>query len=159
MAKSGLWDDDSPAPEFKETRGRKSKDAGREDLKTLSIALLTLVMSLGNIPQDIKPNDSEIGIVSHHLTGIMIRHLPINGKMSADALDIIGLIAVMSTWYARVQPALNQRRAQATPPVQARSKTAPTQPVKEESPSDPFMRHSPGAGAWLQNAAAQAGVN
>ncbi len=110
----GLWDDDKPAEkEKKDGRGRpsKSKSSGQDDLASLSVALITLILSLSNIPHDVKPNDSEVTIFSKHLTGIMIRHLPIAGKFSADGMDIIGMIAVLSSWYARVQPVIEQRKS------------------------------------------------
>ena len=104
------------------------------------MAVLTLVLSLANIPQNIKPIESELNVFTNHLTGILLRHLPIAKGFSADALDIIGLFAVMSGYYARIAPELKAKQVTTTYP----------QPIPESL--DPITNLSPEAGQFLDAA-------
>lgn len=154
--KSGLFDEEEPGRI--ETRGRKKKTAAQDEFNTLTIAILSLALSLTPMPETVKPNDLELSQFSHHLTGLLIRHLPISGKFSADALDIIGLIAVLSGWYARVSPeikSLKPKPQTATPPPtgeyyfnEADLKAAPL--------PDAISRINPNVGGWLAQRATTA---
>ena len=110
---SGLFDD-SPAP----SKAKKAK-ANQEEFNSLVIAVLTLGVSFANMRPEIKPNESELGVFSNHLTGILIRHLPIAKGLSADALDVIGIFAVISGYYARISPDLKRpvKKMEAAPAV------------------------------------------
>lgn len=142
----GLLDDEDQ-PERIETRGRKKKTAVQDEFSTLVIAVLTLILSFANIPDQVKPNQSELTIFSNHLTGILLRHLPISNKFSADSLDIIGLFAVCSGWYARVAPEIklisekqkpekiNANPSTPNPSTPNPSTPAPVDPVKQLSPA------------------------
>jgi hypothetical protein len=142
-SKAGLYDDDDSKP----IKASKKQKANQEEFNTLVIAVLTLVVSLSKIPQELKPLDSELGVLSNHLTGIMIRHLPIAKGMSADALDIIGIFAVISGYYARISPHIKK----ATP------KQIETQPQPiPAGPADPINDISPAVGDFLKAAHAKA---
>lgn len=143
----GLLDADDSDQRI-ETRGRKKKTAVADEFSTLVVALLTLGVSFANIPEQVKPNQSELAIFSNHLTGILIRHLPISNKFSADSLDIIGLVAVCSGWYARVAPeikALNAGKDNPPPPPKN------IEPKTPPPPADPVLNLSPRAADYLES--------
>jgi hypothetical protein len=110
--KVALSDDESPRIE---TRGRKAKTAAADEFSVLVVSVLVLILSFSNIPDEIKPNEDELSIFSKHLSGILIRHLPISSKFSQDSLDIIGLVAVTSGYYARVAPVIKMYQKQLPP--------------------------------------------
>jgi len=152
--KSGLFTDDDE-PDRIETRGRKKKTAAQDEFNTLTIALLSLVIAAVNIPENIKPNDNELNQFSHHLTGLLVRHLPISGKFSADALDVIGLLAVGSAYYARVAPLIKSKPKEQTPEqyyFNANDLPVPSAPL------DQITRLNPGVGNWLNQKATQGGA-
>lgn len=124
--KVALSDDESPRIE---TRGRKAKTAAADEFSVLVVSVLVLILSFSNIPDEIKPNEDELSIFSKHLSGILIRHLPISSKFSQDSLDIIGLVAVTSGYYARVAPVIKTYQKQTPQPT----KTNPQQP-QESAP-------------------------
>lgn len=144
-SRSGLFADEE---ERVETRGRKKKTAANDEFSTLIISVLVLILSFSNIPEQVKPNDSELRVIANHLSGLMLRHLPISSKFSQDSLDIIGIMAVLSGWYARVSPALKE--------LQSQKKTAPAlkDEVKEtrnNEPAqiDPIEKLSPATARFL----------
>lgn len=141
---SGLFDD-SPAP----SKAKKSK-ANQDEFNSLVIAVLTLGVSFANMRPEIKPNESELGVFSNHLTGILIRHLPISKGLSADALDIIGIFAVISGYYARVSPELRRpaRKVEAAPDLYPG-------PIPAAA-ADPISDLSPEAGEFLRAAQSKA---
>lgn len=132
---SGLFDD-SPAP----SKAKKAK-ANQDEFNSLVIAVLTLGVSFANMRPEIKPNESELGVFSNHLTGILIRHLPIAKGLSADALDVIGIFAVISGYYARVSPELKRPQPKATPNFPAPIPAGPADPISDLSPeAGEFLR-------------------
>lgn len=137
---SGLFDD-SPTPT--PSKAKKAK-ANQEEFNSLVIAVLTLGVSFANMRPEIKPNESELGVFSNHLTGILIRHLPIAKGLSADALDVIGIFAVISGYYARVSPELKRPQPKATPALYP-------EPIPA-GPADPISDLSPEAGEFLRAA-------
>ncbi len=93
--KNTLTDDDKPK------RGRPSK-TNKQEFSTLVVSVLTLVVTFIKVDERVKPNNTEIATLSDHLSNIMLRHLPINNALSADAIDVIGIFAVSALWYQRV---------------------------------------------------------
>lgn len=138
---SGLFDD-SPAP----SKAKKAK-ANQDEFNSLVIAVLTLTVSFANMRPEIKPNESELSVFSNHLTGILVRHLPISKGLSADALDVIGIFAVVSGYYARVSPELRRPAKK----VEAANYPAPIPTV-----TDPISDLSPEAGEFLRAAQSKA---
>jgi len=134
---SGLFDD-SPAP----SKAKKAK-ANQEEFNSLVIAVLTLGVSFANMRAETKPTESELGVFSNHLTRILIRHLPIAKGLSADALDIIGIFAVLSGYYARVSPELKRPAARQETP------TLYPEPIPA-TPADPINDISPAVGDFLR---------
>jgi hypothetical protein len=145
--RSGLFVDED---ERVETRGRKKKTAASDEFATLIISVLVLILSFSNVPEEVKPNDAELRVLANHLSGLMLRHLPISSKFSQDSLDIIGIIAVVSGWYARVSPAIKELQSQKkeTKTIQAHAES-PAPARVEEKPLDPVERLSPATARFL----------
>ena len=102
--KEGLFDDDkSLSPKSKgKKKNIESAGVGEEEFYALVVAGVALVLSFWNVPRQVKPNQDEIDIFSSHLSKIAIRHLPVVTQMSPDLLDVVGMFAVASSYYARV---------------------------------------------------------
>jgi len=154
----GLFDDDTETRV--ETRGRKKKTAINDEFSTLVIAVLTLILSFSNMPDPLKPNQSELSMFSNHLTGILLRHLPISGKLSADSLDIIGIVAVCSGYYARIAPEIKNLKPGDTPPPPP-PPTRPTGPTPQPKPVsiDPIEKISPATSQFLERVINKAAEN
>jgi len=132
-------------------KSKKVTPRAREDFAVLVVSVLTLLVTFAKIEESVKPNTDEINLFSDHLSGILLRHLPINKNLSADALDIIGMMAVTATWYSRVK-VLEPARTQPGP-----SQLAQPIPVKQNGHQpqqlDPLEPFSPEAANWLNNIA------
>jgi hypothetical protein len=88
--------------------------ASDEDFSTIVITLLTLALSAWQPPADIKPNEDELQAFSVPVTRMLLRHIPIAKKMSADMVDIVGMIGAISAYYVRTGEAwkkYNEARA------------------------------------------------
>lgn len=111
---------DEPTPT---RRGRPAggSKTNKEDFSVLVVSLVSLLVTFAKVDERVKPNKSEIDLFSDHLSGILLRHLPINNKLSADAIDIIGIMAVSTSWYSRVHDNLV--------PLTITAKESPAQPV------------------------------
>ena len=90
---------------YREKYKAKKKGSTNEDFSTIVVTLLTLALSAWNVPADLKPNGDEVNALSVPATRMLLRHVPITAKLSADALDVIGMIGAMSAYYARTNPA------------------------------------------------------
>lgn len=143
-----------------ETRGRKKKTAAADEFGTLIVSLLVLILSFSKMPEEIKPNDAELKVFASHLSGLLTRHLPISSKFSQDSLDIIGLIAVTSGWYARVSPVIKSIQAQPQPEKRIES----PRPVEQNQPRqnpviDPLEKLSPSTAEFLDRVIKKASQN
>ena len=150
--RSGLFTDDDD--QRVETRGRKKKTAANDEFATLVISVLVLILSFSNIPEQVKPNDSKLRVLASHLSGLMLRHLPISSKFSQDSLDIIGIMAVVSGWYARVSPALKELQEKKQTEVKPIPAQVEQKPVKDlgngyGEPIDPVEKLSPATARFL----------
>lgn len=129
----------------------------RVEVENLITSVLALGLAASNLPREIQPNTDEIGGISYHLTRILARHLPLNTGLTADALDIIGLITISSSWYARVSPELRRRAeekhaAKIGIPVPASVQSTSISPDNDIAISDAAvdqflndaLRHAPG---------------
>jgi hypothetical protein len=151
-SRSGLFaDEDDPRIE---TRGRKKKTAATDEFSTLIVSVSVLILSFSNMPEQIKPNDAELRVLANHLSGLMLRHLPISSKFSADSLDIIGILAVLSGYYARVSPALkelreNKPKAERIAPAPTEREVSKTAPGAATRLVDDIERLSPSTARFL----------
>lgn len=126
-----------PGPAKKQNTYTAPKDAIQ--ISNLFTSVLVLALGLSKIPQDVHPNEDELGGISYHATAILLRHFPIKGKLSRDALDMIGMFSIMAAWYARVAPRVNEYRAQA---IQAARSRTPI-PQDNRRPQAPDETESP----------------
>jgi hypothetical protein len=141
-ATNALKNDDLP-------KAKKVTPRAREDFSVLVVSVVTLLVTFAKVEERIKPNGDEINLFSEHLSGILLRHLPINNKLSADALDLIGIMAATATWYSRVHDQL----AKSAPILE----TVPTRAnghAGGEIPITPIEAVSPETGNWLNRIAA-----
>lgn len=102
------------APE-KPRRGRKpgpSALAGKDDFLALVVSLITLAVTFIKVDDRLKPNKDEITSFSDHLAGIILRHSSISGKLSADAMAVIGMAMVGAAYYQRISPYLHEGKEQ-----------------------------------------------
>jgi hypothetical protein len=113
------------------TRGgaRIVRNAEVETFSTVVIAVLSLGITALSLPPEIKPNDTEINSFSVPLTRILIRHLPISGRMSADVIDIIALITVGTGWYARVMPFIGTAKTEKKISIEKKNGSKPDEPI------------------------------
>ncbi len=125
----------------------------QQEFSTLVSSVFVVIFALSSWPDDIKPNDDEVDGVSIRITKILMRHVDISGKLTGDVLDIIGIIAIGSSWYARVSPMLKQLKAHNEKPVFR----AYDQAVNENTQSGseawvtPIEQASPEYKVWLDH--------
>lgn len=86
------------------------KTAQADDFQTIIATLLTLVVSAWSAPEGLKPNEDEVNAFSVPATRMLLRHVPIASKLSQDALDIIGMVGAISSYYARTSDAWRSYR-------------------------------------------------
>jgi len=155
--KEGLFDDDKPlSPKSKSKKKNIEPGAGEEEFYSLVVAGVVLVISFWKVPREVKPNQDEIDIFSSHLSKIAIRHLPAATQMSPDLLDMVGMFAVASSYYARVSDDLKL-----LPPAQPKDKAAV--PVRSIVATTPDVKTdldilAPGLSDYLKEAEARHGA-
>jgi hypothetical protein len=132
-ARAGLKEtftaDESPA-----RKNKKASQSTRDDFSLLVVSVVTLAVALSKMEERLKPEKNEIELFSNHVSGILLRHLPINSKLSADALDVIGIFAVVSGWYARVQVLQQVEQQPVYQPLQQVPVNGKTQAAAYRSP-------------------------
>lgn len=120
------------APE-KAKRGRKPGGAlaGKDDFLALVVSLITLAVTFIKVDDRLKPNKDEITSFSDHLAGIILRHSSISGKLSADAMAVLGMVMVGAAYYQRITPYLHEGREQPyqTQYSPARETAQPDEPI------------------------------
>lgn len=154
--KENLSADDSLGPKPK---GKKAAPANEEDFYTLLVAGFAVVISFSKVPKEVRPNDEELTIFSKHLGAIMIRHFPQVNALSPDVMDVVGMVVIANTYYARVAEDLKRYQApkiiegKATPP----RGQEPTQ-QQAATPTDDISRRAPGVASFLDAAEHRGGV-
>ena len=109
---SGDYEDESEAPPKKRGRPAASKFGDSQtDLANLLTSLLALVIASITIPDELKPNNEEQAGVSYYAVKILMRHFPASKMLSADMLDIIGLLSIVAGYTARIMPLLPKQAA------------------------------------------------
>lgn len=134
----------------------------REDITTLVSSLLALLMAAWSVPPGLKPDEDEVGALASYSTRLLLRHVNLSGRITADVLDVIGIVAVVSGWYARTAPAWRvymESQQKALEPAR-RSEAEPSQPGQASGPADPIAEAAPEVDEFLQRsrkAAAEGG--
>jgi hypothetical protein len=145
-ATNALRDNDAPK------KSAKVAKSSREDFAVLVVSVVTLLVTFAKIDERVKPNGEEINLFCEPFARILLRHLPINNKLSADALDIIGMMAATAGWYARVHDVIPASR-EAAPRAEARAEEA----ARSNGHLSPIEAVSPETGQWLDRIAANSG--
>lgn len=158
--KEGLTLDDTEP-----RRGKARKAAGTEegDFYSLVTMGLVLVLTVSRVPKEVRPNEDEIHVFSKHLSSIIVRHVPALGNLSPDAMDIIGLLIVTNSYYARVSedlkrlraPRIIEGRAANVPPEAAQPSPQPG--PQAERPMSDIGARAPRLDAFLNEAEQHAG--
>jgi len=149
-ASNALKNDDLP-------KAKRISAKSRDDFSVLVVSVVTLLVTFAKVEESVKPNGEEIDLFSNHLSGILLRHLPINNKLSADALDLIGIMAATATWYSRVHEDISAGRIVA-PRAEEQTTNQPTR--SNGRVTDPISAVSPEAGLFLDRVALNsAGAN
>lgn len=135
------------APE-KPKRGRKpgTSLAGKDDFLALVVSLITLLVTFIKVDERLKPNRDEITSFSDHLAGIILRHSSISGKLSADAMAVIGMVMVGAGYYQRISPYLHGQEELPEPqPATIQARTNGKTPIV-------LQKITPAAASFLDNA-------
>jgi hypothetical protein len=141
----GLFDDDAPRAPVSKKKGGKVDE--RQEFTTLLISVIVLLLTFVNIPELLKPSDDEVSILSDHAAGLLMRHLPISGALTEDAIDIIGILAVVAGWYGRVAPELKRL---ADERKRAEIPSTVLRPVEEVSTVAPVVPEAPDNSAVVE---------
>lgn len=138
-------------------KGRKPKEQEnlQEDFSTLVTSLLVVVVTAWNAPEQIKPNNDELGGLSFRITRITLRHIDLSGKVTADVLDLIGIIAIGASYYSRVAPQLKQLQQPREAQIdrQAFYRDNGNVPGSDEPWVTPIQQADPGLKNWLDDQA------
>jgi hypothetical protein len=144
--------------EEKQPKGGRSKKLGdpRKDLANLLTSGLTLLVASLSIPDELKPNEDEIGGVSFYTMKILLRHFPVSKMLSADMLDVVGLVSIFAGYFARIQPLLPKK-----PPPGPGNNPGPNRPPEksnghkpaEKIPENDIEVLDPATAEFLKNAA------
>lgn len=74
------------------------------NIQTLIVSMLVVLVASWNVPKKLKPEDEEIQSIGTALTNILARHINITGRLTLDTIDLIAIIATVSTYYMRTAP-------------------------------------------------------
>ena len=158
--KEGLFDDDKSLSPQSKSKSKKINEtgAGEEEFYSLVVAGVVLVISFWKVPREVKPNQDEIDIFSNHLSKIAIRHLPAATQMSPDLLDMVGMFAVASSYYARVSDDLKALpKATKTKEVEKQTDFNPANNTPKDTILNDIDRKAPGLSSYLEEAEARHG--
>lgn len=143
---------DAATEKLAEPRTKRAKEKTAEEndpqqeLSTLISSLIVIGVTAANMPKEIKPEDDEIDGFSYHFTNIIFRHIPIKHGLPADFLDIIGMLAILASWYSRAAPYLsgddNSGNNGRKPPPKPRQPVIPPDDISMVDPQTAaFLRH------------------
>lgn len=114
MAEGGNLSDSSveenTEPRWKKYARNRGQSKAKEEFSTLVSTLIVLATAAWNAPESVKPSKDEIAGVSEHLTGIILRHVDISSAITADVIDVIGILAISAVYISRVGPELRALR-------------------------------------------------
>lgn len=148
--------EDKPKSNWRKYSNKAKQDRSKAEFATLVSTVIILLVALWPAPDTVKPNELEVNALSEHLSNIVLRHFDLSGAITADVLDVIGIIAVTGTWLSRVGPelrALNKKEVTAT---RLSSGSVKGTPEKELDRSEtPIEKLSPETKAYLDRLAAE----
>jgi len=110
-------------------RKKNKVSANAEDFSTIIVTLMTLAIAAFNVPDDIQPDNDEMQAFSIPATRLLLRHFPLANKLSADMLDVIGMISALSAYSMRTRSAWALRTPKKTEPAT----------IPPFVPDDPFL--------------------
>lgn len=132
-----------PKKKYNSYYSKRQEKERQEELSTLMTTLLVILVTAVPVPDGIKPNENELGALSVRTASICFRHNWLTGKLSGDALDAIGILAVLASYWNRVKPEIRRLEAvRAASRGQEISEEAyrQTEPIEQtEAKIDPFL--------------------
>lgn len=162
--RAAINDEDSGPGDVKRGRGRPKKSDPRDEFTTLVFTVITLLISVANFPETIRPEEGEVKALGYYISGLMVRNLNISGRLGENAMDVIGILGIFAGWFMRVGPEIKRLREEGK-----ENEPGPTRPagIKNNSSkanletiiADPISDSSPGAGDFLKSVAEKAGNN
>lgn len=99
--RSGVTGEPAGGAKKKYKPSYNSQKKNTDEITTLMVSILTLGVSAWKVPADLKPTEDEIDALSLPATRLLLRHVNLSGRITADVVDTIGIIAVISGYYAR----------------------------------------------------------
>lgn len=158
MMQGGDANDSSSEEPKKKWNSYAKKKEMESELATLITSVLVLIVAAIPASESVKPNDDETSVVSTHITKILLRHDLMTGKFSGDALDVIAIIAVCSSWYSRAAPEIRAMRAH-KPSAKPSSKDSPVTDTGTGFGEvvSPIANASRATASWLDDALANEG--
>jgi len=162
-SRAAINDEDSGPADVKRGRGRPKKTDARDEFTTLVFTVITLLISISNFPETIRPEEGEVKALGYYISGLMVRNLNISGRLGENAMDVIGILGIFAGWFMRVGPEIKRLREEGKENEPA-ARVGPKNPNGHKPESgpvviDPIMESSPGAGAFLNSVAKKAGEN
>ena len=119
-----------------EKLSRKTREKQEDSISTLLTAILVMMIAGWKVPTDLKPNEEEVNAVSGCATSILLRHINISGRLTADVIDAIGIVATVSVYYTRTSEGWrNYTLSQRAPIIAA----VDTVEIEEKVPYEPII--------------------
>ncbi|WP_322510716.1 hypothetical protein [Chloroflexus sp.] len=88
---------------------RPGPAAAAEQLaELLGVPLITAISAM-ILVEEARPLPEEARAFVTPIFRILIRHLPITGKLNADIVDLVAAMSALAVWLSRVRPYLNLR--------------------------------------------------
>lgn len=110
----------------------------QQEFATLVSGLIVIVSTAANLPKEAQPTDEETNGIAYHISNIFIRHIPIKAGLSADVFDVLGIMAVLASWYSHAAPHINRNKKEPRP-TWVTTDTRTTTPVDDISQVDPAV--------------------
>lgn len=130
--KSGIVDN-------KPTIGRLPENATpQQEFATLVSGIIVIISTAANLPKEVKPSDEETSGLAYHISNIFMRHIPLKAGLSADVFDVLGIMAVLASWYSRAAPYMNLNKKEKRPSW-VTTDTRNTTPTDDISQVDPAV--------------------
>ncbi len=110
------------------SKEKRDEQSGR--IATLVTSIFIMLVAGWQVPDELKPSEEEINAVSGFSTSILLRHVDISGRLTADVIDVIGIIGITAAYVTRTSVAWRNYRL-----TQEANKAVPLpQEVKQDEP-------------------------
>ena len=80
---------------------KEKRQEQESNIATLITSLLVMLLAGWKVPDELKPSEDEVTAVSGFGVSILLRHVDISGRLTAGAIDVIGIVAVTAGYISR----------------------------------------------------------